>query len=251
MDEVFRAIDDPSRRLLLDRLFVDDGQTLTQLCAHLPGMTRFGVMSHLRVLEDARLVSTRKVGRYKHHYLNPVPIRLVHDRWITKYTEAVAARVAGIKRTTEGARTMDKPDHVYRVFIAAPIEDVWRAITDGEMTRQYYYGTSVRSSWEVGAEIAYDAADGSVVATGEVLAFDPPHRLEHTFLARWDPELEKEGPVREEWVLAQTDGITTLSVELWGMDPASKTYAEFSGGNAYIVSALKTLLETGKPMVAA
>ena len=98
MDEVFRAINDPSRRLLLDRLFAEDGQTLGQLCEHLPGMTRFGVMNHLRVLEEAGLVTTRKVGRSKHHYLNPVPIRLIHDRWISKYAEPAVSRVADIKR---------------------------------------------------------------------------------------------------------------------------------------------------------
>ncbi len=101
MDEVFRAINDPSRRVLLDRLFDEDGQTLGELCAHLPGMTRFGVMNHLRVLEEAGLVTTRKAGRAKHHYLNPVPIRQVHDRWISKYAEPVVGRMAGLKARLE------------------------------------------------------------------------------------------------------------------------------------------------------
>ena len=82
MDEVFKAINDPSRRLLLDKLYERDGQTLGELCAYLPEMTRFGVMSHLKILEEAELVTTRKQGRQKFHYLNPVPIRLIHDRWI-------------------------------------------------------------------------------------------------------------------------------------------------------------------------
>jgi DNA-binding transcriptional ArsR family regulator len=87
MDVVFRALADPSRRLLLDALYDEDGQTLVALCAALPTLTRFGVMKHLGVLEEAGLVTTRKVGREKHHYLNPVPIRQVHDRWISKYAE--------------------------------------------------------------------------------------------------------------------------------------------------------------------
>jgi len=86
-DEVFKALADPSRRLLLDSLFVDDGQTLGELSARLPGMTRFGVMKHLRILAGAGLVATHKVGREKLHYLNPVPIRLMHDRWIGKYAQ--------------------------------------------------------------------------------------------------------------------------------------------------------------------
>src|SRR5438128_9297196 len=84
-DRVFRALADAGRRLLLDSLFSEDGQTLRQLAARLPSMTRFGVMKHLRLLEAAGLVATRKVGREKLHYLNPVPIRLIHDRWIGKY----------------------------------------------------------------------------------------------------------------------------------------------------------------------
>jgi DNA-binding transcriptional ArsR family regulator len=101
MDEVFRAINDPSRRLLMDRLFEADGQTLSELCAYLPKMTRFGVMSHLKVLEDAGLVTSRKVGRNKHHYLNPVPIHQIHRRWIAKYAEAAIDRLATIKAQSE------------------------------------------------------------------------------------------------------------------------------------------------------
>jgi len=99
-DLVFRALADPTRRLLLDRLFERDGRTLTELETELE-MTRFGVMKHLRVLEGAGLVSTRKVGRSKHHYLNPVPIRLIHDRWIDKYTEHRVSALAELKSQLE------------------------------------------------------------------------------------------------------------------------------------------------------
>jgi DNA-binding transcriptional ArsR family regulator len=101
VDAVFRAIDDPSRRLLMDRLFDHDGQTLGELCGHLPHMTRFGVMNHLRVLEEAGLVVTRKVGRNKHHYLNPVPIRMIHERWIAKYAEPTLDRLSDIRGRAE------------------------------------------------------------------------------------------------------------------------------------------------------
>lgn len=101
MDAVFKAINDPSRRLLMDRLFETDGQTLTELCAHLPDMTRYGVMNHLKVLAEADLVVSRKVGRNKHHYLNPVPIQMIHQRWIAKYAEPTVRRLTGIKTETE------------------------------------------------------------------------------------------------------------------------------------------------------
>ena len=103
-DEVFKALANDGRRTLLDRLFERDGQTLGELEGALPGMTRFGVMKHLRVLEDAGLVVTRKVGREKLHYLNVVPIRLIHDRWIDKFTERRVSALTDLKRQLEKER---------------------------------------------------------------------------------------------------------------------------------------------------
>jgi DNA-binding transcriptional ArsR family regulator len=100
MDAVFKAMADPTRRSLLDKLFEHDGQTLSALERRLP-MTRFGVMKHLRVLEEAGLVTTRRRGREKLHFLNPVPIRLIHDRWVSKYAEPWAATLTGLKRRLE------------------------------------------------------------------------------------------------------------------------------------------------------
>jgi DNA-binding transcriptional ArsR family regulator len=100
MDEVFKALADPTRRELLDRLFERDGQPLSALEADLP-MSRFGVMKHLRVLEEAGLVTTRRSGREKLHFLNPVPIRLIHDRWVGKYAEPWASALSGLKRDIE------------------------------------------------------------------------------------------------------------------------------------------------------
>ena len=100
MDAVFKALADPTRRTLLDELFERDGQTLSALEQGLP-MTRFGVMKHLKVLEEARLVTTRRNGREKLHFLNPVPIRLVHDRWVSKYAEPMVATLTGLKRELE------------------------------------------------------------------------------------------------------------------------------------------------------
>ncbi len=249
MDEVFRSLNDSSRRLLLDRLRQHDGQSLAELCSHLPDMTRFGVMKHLAVLEEAGLVVTRKAGRYKHHYLNPIPIRMIHDRWISKFTEPVAAAIARLKTNLEeGAPPMSTPDHVYQAFIRADIKEVWRALVDGDMTVRYYYGTRVESDWEEDADIRYYYPDGSLVAEGTVLAIDPPHRLEMTFLPHWDPELNAEGPVRQVWLVEEADGVAKLTVETFDMDPSSKTYRDFTSGYPFIISGLKTLLETGDPL---
>ena len=103
MDEVFKALADPTRRSLLDELFKEDGKTLSELERRLP-MTRFGVMKHLKVLEEARLVTTKRRGREKLHFLNPVPIRLVHDRWVSKYAEPWAAGLSELKKDIEEER---------------------------------------------------------------------------------------------------------------------------------------------------
>jgi DNA-binding transcriptional ArsR family regulator len=103
VDQVFKALADPSRRLLLDRLFEQDGQTLSALVGELPDMTRFGVMKHLAVLEAAHLVVTERVGREKLHYLNPVPIQGIHDRWISRYAQPYVAGLLDLRTISEGA----------------------------------------------------------------------------------------------------------------------------------------------------
>ena len=248
----FRALADPSRRLLLDGLFERDGQTLGELTARLPDMTRFGVMRHLDVLEDAGLISTRKEGREKRHFLNPVPIRRIHDRWISKYAAPVVGTMSAIKDQVEApvmAVPPDEIEHVYSIYINASPERVWRAITDGDDTVQYYYGTRVNSDWKVGSRVSYDYPDGTVAADGEVIEFDAPTRLETTFLARWDPEAEAEGPIRHVWELESEDGATKLTVTTKGIKRGSK--AGFSNGMIFIVSGLKTFVEGGRTAVPA
>src|SRR3954454_15528607 len=138
MDEVFKALADPTRRGLLDELFGEDGQTLTALEERLP-MTRIGVMKHLKVLAEAGLVTTKRRAREKLHFLNPVPIRLVHDRWVSKYAEPWAAALTGLKRTMED-RTMEK---VFEIYIKTTPERLWEAITDPAMRAKYNFGVGV------------------------------------------------------------------------------------------------------------
>src|SRR3954451_15100878 len=135
MDDVFKALADPTRRSLLDELFARDGQTLTELEQRLP-MTRFGVMKHLKVLEEAGLVVAKRRGREKLHFLNVVPIRLVHDRWVSKYAEPWAASLTGLKRHLED-RTMEK---VFEIYIKTTPERLWEAITDPEQRGIYNFG---------------------------------------------------------------------------------------------------------------
>src|SRR5947209_9247242 len=146
MDEVFKALGDPTRRSLLDELFKQDGQTLGALEERLP-MTRFGVMKHLKVLEEAGLVVTRRRGREKLHFLNPVPIRLVHDRWVSKYAEPWASALSELKQTLE-EDTMEK---VFEIYIKTTPERLWEAITDSEMRAKYNFGVGTASDWAAGS----------------------------------------------------------------------------------------------------
>ena len=142
---------------------------------------------------------------------------------------------------------MSKPSHVYQAYIAAEPKEVWKAITDGDYTVRYFYGTRVESEWAEGSEVRYLGSDGSVVADGRVISIDPPHRLEYTFTAHWDPELTAEGAAREVWLVEDVNGASRLTVELYDAPVESKRHANFTHANGfpYIISGLKSVLETG------
>src|SRR5215212_9520311 len=195
MNDVFRALADPTRRSLLDELFGKDGQTLSALQARVP-MTRFGVMKHLKVLEEAGLVVTRRRGREKLHFLNPVPIRLVHDRWVSKYAEPWAATLTGLKSSLED-RTMER---VFEIYIKTTPERLWEAITDPEQRAKYNFGVGVSSDWTPGSryEAAHQAA-GIAISEGENLEVEPPRRLVQTYNALWGDDVKAEGTSTVTW----------------------------------------------------
>jgi uncharacterized protein YndB with AHSA1/START domain/DNA-binding transcriptional ArsR family regulator len=242
MDDVFRALADPTRRSLLDELFREDGQTLSALEQRLP-MTRFGVMKHLRVLEEAGLVKTRKRGREKLHYLNPVPIRLVHDRWVSKYAEPWAAGLTDVKHRLED-RTMEK---VFEIYIKTTPERLWEAITDSEMRAKYNFGVGVRSDWTPGS--SYEAghpAAGMAIAAGENLEVDPPRRLVQSFNALWGDDVKAEGTSRVTWEIEQVEDSCRLTVTHDQLREGAND--QVYGGWPMILSGLKTLLETGETL---
>jgi uncharacterized protein YndB with AHSA1/START domain/DNA-binding transcriptional ArsR family regulator len=248
---VFRALADPSRRRLLDLLFERDGRTLTDLESALP-MTRFGVMKHLRVLHEAGLIATRKVGREKLHYLNPVPIQLIADRWIDKFAAVRARALADLKTVLEEGNGMtvdSRPQLVYQIIIKAPQERVWAAITTPEFTSRYYYGTTLKTQLTVGSPFTYHLPNGSPIVEGEVLASEPPTRLVHTYRSLWPP-MHEDAPTRVTWELeAMPGGVTKVTVVHEDFQGETATYTGLqSGGWTWILSNLKTLLETGEPM---
>jgi uncharacterized protein YndB with AHSA1/START domain len=243
VDAVFRALADPTRRGLLDELFREDGQTLSALEARLP-MTRFGVMKHLKQLEEAGLVVTRRRGREKLHFLNPVPIRLIHDRWVSKYAEPWAAGLTALKRDLEQEQenTMEK---VFEIYVKATPERVWEAIVDPEIRAKYNFGAGLYGDWTPGAKQEMRAANaGFVLGTCEVLEVDPPRRLVQTMEANFSEEAKAEGTSRITWEIEPVGDSCRITVIHDQMREGAND--QLYGGWPMILSGLKTWLETGE-----
>jgi uncharacterized protein YndB with AHSA1/START domain len=241
MESVFKALAHPTRRNLLDSLFEQDGQTLRSLTAG-HDMTRIGVAKHLQLLEEARLVVTRRRGREKLHFLNPVPIRLIHDRWVSKYTEPWAAGLVSLKGELE-----EQMEKVFEIYIRTTPEQLWEAITNPAIRAKYHFGAGVDSFWTPGSKwaLVHPGADGAL-AEGENLVVDPPHRLVQTMDVLWSEDAEREGTSRVTWEIEQVGDSCRLTVihdELRADAPA-----ELYGGWPMILSGLKTWLETGETL---
>jgi uncharacterized protein YndB with AHSA1/START domain/DNA-binding transcriptional ArsR family regulator len=241
MDDVFKALADPTRRSLLDELFREDGQSLSTLEERLP-MTRFGVMKHLKVLEEAGLVVTKKRGREKLHFLNAVPIRLVHDRWVSKYAEPWAATLTGLKRRMEE----DLMEKVFEIYIRTTPERLWEAITDPEQRQVYNFGVGVMSEWTNGSKYESKSFNHPevAIADGENLEVDPPRRLVQSFTARWSEDVEREGTSRVTWEIEPIADSCRLRVTHDQL--RENAHDELYGGWPMILSGLKTFLETGE-----
>ena len=241
-DKVFKALADPTRRFLLDRLHDHNGQTLGELCERV-GMARQSTTQHLTVLEAANLISTVRRGRQKLHYLNPVPINAIQERWIGKFERPRLRALDKLKRRAEEAMT-DKPTFVYVIYIESTPEKVWHALTDADLTAEYW-GHSNVSDWRVGSTWEHQRTDGSRIAdvVGTVIESTKPTRLVST----WAPP----GGDRSEGVASRVSfdiepygDIVRLTVTHEDLaDEADRDVA--AAGWAAVLSNLKSLLETG------
>jgi uncharacterized protein YndB with AHSA1/START domain/DNA-binding transcriptional ArsR family regulator len=259
VDAVFKALADSTRRDLLDRLFEQDGQTLTALERE-ASMTRFGVMKHLRVLEEAGLVTTKRRGREKLHFLNPVPIRLVHDRWVSKYAEPWAATLSGLKTRLED-QTMEQAKQVswaegtapvaggtavFEVYIKTTPEKLWEAITDPELRSKYSFGVQTQSEWTPGSEYKASVPGVVDIAAGENVEVDPPRLLVQTFNALWSDDVKAAGTSRITWEIHPVGDSCQLTVIHDQLPEGANP--ELYGGWPMILSGLKTLLESGESL---
>ncbi|WP_239164664.1 ArsR/SmtB family transcription factor [Actinoplanes palleronii] len=241
MDKVFKALADPTRRRLLDSLRGEGGQTLGRLCAGL-AMTRQTVTQHLAVLHEANLISSVRHGREKWHYLNPVPIDEVRQRWIAPFEQPRLRALDTIRQHAEEAHmTTTKPDFVYVTYIHATPDQVWQALTDAELTGAYWGHHNV-SDWQPGSRWAHQRTDGSGIADagGVVLETAPPHRLVMTF---GDPDAGADASTVTFTIEAHQEivRLTVTHVDI----PSAEDLEAASAGWPAVLANLKSLLETG------
>jgi DNA-binding transcriptional ArsR family regulator/uncharacterized protein YndB with AHSA1/START domain len=254
MDEVFRALADPSRRRLLDRLNDRNGQTLRELCAGLD-MARQSVSKHLAVLEAANLITVRRRGREKLHHLNAEPINAIADRWINQYDRGRVRALADLKTALEQA-PMESNEFVYTTYIHTTPERLWQALTEPAFTRRYW-NSAFDTDWAAGSTMTWDNG-GVMIADPEqvVLVSEPYRRLSYTWHT-FTPELAKRYDFSDEFMakavteprskvtfeIEPADDAVKLTVVHDGFPAGSVIRESVSGGWPMVLSELKTVLE--------
>ena len=259
MDEVFKALADPSRRRLLDRLNERNGQTLRELCSGLD-MARQSVSKHLAVLEAANLVATVWRGREKLHYLNAAPINAIAERWINQYDRARVRAVADLTTALEGTR-MAANEFAYTTYVKTTPEQLWTALTDPAFTRRYW-GVELESDWTAGSPVTWTQRGVTIEDPEQVvLEAEPYTRLSYTFHT-FTPEFVQSVGLDDEFLArvgAERRSKVTFEIEPMGekvkltlihdgFDPDSAVLPLISGGWPVVLANLKTLLETGEPL---
>jgi uncharacterized protein YndB with AHSA1/START domain len=197
-------------------------------------------MKHLKQLEAAGLVVTRRRGREKLHFLNPIPIRLVHDRWVSKYAEPWAAGLTGLKNKLE--EPMEK---VFEIYIKTTPERLWEAITDSEIRSKYNFGAQIKSDWTPGSHYEQGHPNGKqLLGEGENLEVVPPRRLVQSMRALWGEDVKREGTSRITWEIEPVGDSCRLTVTHDQLREGAND--QLYGGWPMILSGLKTYLETGE-----
>jgi len=240
MDALFKALNDPTRRALLDSLRKRDGQSLSDLETTL-SMTRFGVMKHLRVLEDAHLIVTRKDGRFKYHYLNPLPLQDLMDRWVAPFLQPQAKALSDLKTKLEKDTKMGKPDFMMQTFIRCTQDALWDALTQADdMGRCHFACNAVQGNAAVGEETTFLLPDGNAMLKQVTTELDPKSRIAMTFVPLF---MGPDQPPSHMAYLIEPQGDTCkLTIEHYDMAPGQEGFAE---GWARLAASLKSYLETG------
>jgi uncharacterized protein YndB with AHSA1/START domain len=241
-DKVFKALADPTRRYVLDQLRRTNGQTLGELCQHLD-MARQSATQHIDILQRANLVTTLRRGRERLHYLNPVPIHEIQERWIDKFERPRLHALRAIRRRAEEPDMADRPTFVYVTYIRSTPEKVWHALTDADLTADYW-GHSNVSDWQPGSRWEHQRTDGSGIAdvVGTVIESDPPKRLVITFGGPGEDTAG--GPSQVAFDIEAHEDIVRLTVTHENLANQAE-YDAASAGWPAVLANLKSLLETG------
>jgi len=250
LNSAFRALADPSRRRILDLLKEQPGQSVGELTAHFE-FTRYAVMKHLSVLEDANLVVSRREGRRRLLFLNVMPLQQISKRWMTRFDIERASWLSMFKRMLEASPGPEHamsdskhPKQVYVLYIRTTPEALWDAITNPELTARYFYGTRIDSDFEVGAALRYMGEESAAIE-GEVVEIEPRRKLVHSFAF---PDQPDDAPTRVTWEIEPEGDVCKLTVIHEGFEGHTDTWDITSGGWPYILNSLKTFIETGEPL---
>ena len=239
MDLIFKALNDPTRRNLLDALRNEDGQTLSELEERL-SMTRFGVMKHLKLLEEAHLITTKKSGRFKYHYLNAVPLQQVIDRWIEPLLRKPTARaVLNLKSELEKDMS-EKPDFIHETFIATTHDRLWDALMDPEVAAACHMACDKAEAVE-GGGMTFILPNGHTMLTQRYTKIDPKTRIESTFEPNFGEGMTESS--RCVYIITPEANACKLRIEHYGVPKGQESVAE---GWARWAASAKSYLETGK-----
>ena len=246
MDKIFKALNDPARRALLDSLRQRDGQSLSELETVLD-LSRFGVMKHLGVLEDARLIITRKQGRFKYHYLNALPLQDLMDRWVAPFLQPQARALTELKHKLERNSKSGKPDFMMQIFIRCTQDALWSALTEASAMAAYHFACNVvQGNATVGQPTAFILPNGDAMLRQVTTALDPKSRIAMTFEPLF---MGPNAPASHMVYLIEPQGDRCkLTIEHFDIAPGQDGFAE---GWARLAASLKSYLETGAALKAA
>lgn len=246
MDIIFKALSDPTRCALMDALSQKDGQSLSDLEGIL-NMSRFGVMKHLRLLEDAGLIITRKQGRFKYHYLNPLPLQDVMDRWAAPFLQRQARALTELKAKLEKETNMRKPDFMMQTFIRCGQDALWAALTEADQMAAYHFACdTVQGNSGVDQATAFILPNGDAMLRQVTTAMDPKNRIAMTFEPLF---MGPDAPASHMIYLIEEQGKQCkLTIEHYDMAPGQESFAE---GCARLAASLKSYLESGTSLKAA
>ncbi|MBL8018565.1 MAG: SRPBCC domain-containing protein [Leptospirales bacterium] len=248
---VFKALADESRRRILDIVKVNAGISVGDVAERFD-FSRFAVMKHLRILEEANLLKIQKDGRFRKIYLNSVPIQMIYDRWLSKYSRHWAKGLTRLKYQLEDEeKIMNKEvKQVYVMYIRTGIEKLWKALITADITPEWFAGMSVRFEPKVGAPLTYEtnAPDGKIMrlVQGKVLEFLPQKSLTYSFSLQVDEKVKADKESRVRYELEDLGETIKLTVTHDQFESETQSYVGTSQGWPMHLSNLKTFIETGK-----